>query len=474
MYAKNLRRYSCLLLLSGLTAVFPAAAQTVVVTDLGSPAGYNTRTHDINNLGQIIGTIDRGDPPFVIKAFIWKSGEFKELPTLAGLDTWAVGINQVGQVIGGSRITVTSGYPPWHAFFWEGGDALTDIGTFGGGYSSATAINNLGQVTGSAYACPTDCPFPFVWEKGMTGPAWLPGSDMYTWVRDINDAGTIIANGHYSSGRSLLWKKGATGAYEWPTDLLGQADTRHGRVLQINKLGQVLGSLADTDGVQKLFLWDNGSVTVLPLPVDVWTPYARLNNLGQVAATTVQTIREATVDSILVWDRGVVTDVTPNCLGPQVVDLNDFGQIAAQCSMTDGIHGMVRDGGKWIDLGSMGTFGGLSAMNDMGQIAGQRVIDGKNRATMWSIPVSPLASIPAIDNIATLVNQTMSGAGATALTQQLNVVKNALTEYRTQAACRLLQAMRTEIEAKVNSGKLSPADGQQLIDAIGSVAACAG
>ena len=467
-------------ILAGIVAATTVgSAQTVVVEDLGSPQGHITRAADINDAGQVVG---RGGPLWAgdqVKGFIRDAGGFRYLPTLGGGETWATRINAVGQVIGWGRVVVDGGYPPWHGFYWDKQSGIVDIGTFYGarGYSEAKDINNLGQVTGYAYACYNMCPYPMVWEKGM-GLQFLPNYDMYTWGEGINDLGTIIANRTSGTSRSLLWRKGLTG-YEGPVDLLGTSDSRGSLVLQINRVGQVLGHLTEADGSVKLYLWDEGSITLLPFPGYHLVGSAHLNNLGQVVAKVQQTVRDAVVYSIVLWDGEKVVDLGSGCVNAEVVDMNDYTQIAATCYVDGVIHGAVWEQGKWADLGSLGAYGSLSAMNNVGQIVGQRYAeDGTLRATLWTVPASPLISLPAVDSIGNIVQQfvdssKLNGPEGAALIRQLDVVKNALRDYRTEAACRLLQAFSAEVEAKVRAGRLSLADGQMLIDAASSVSACA-
>src|SRR5262245_34043691 len=69
-----------------------------------------------------------------------------DLGTLGGDDgATARGINNSGQVVGGSYSTSTG---QGHAFLWQSGTGMQDLGTLGGMGSGASSINNSGQVVG--------------------------------------------------------------------------------------------------------------------------------------------------------------------------------------------------------------------------------------------------------------------------------------------------------------------------------------
>jgi probable HAF family extracellular repeat protein len=91
-------------------------------------------------------------------ATLWSGGVATDVGTLGGTGSWAVGINNAGQVVG------TSG---GHATLWSGGVA-SDLGTLGGTWSEAYGINNAGQVVGGSYTAGNAAEHVTLWSGGAT------------------------------------------------------------------------------------------------------------------------------------------------------------------------------------------------------------------------------------------------------------------------------------------------------------------
>jgi probable HAF family extracellular repeat protein len=125
-----------------VTAVAPATAQTVTITDLGTFGVFEAIANDINDQGQVVvqGLTERGSS----RAFLWSAqGGGQDLGTLGGASV-ANDINDQGQVVGWS--STASG--EMHAFVWSAQAGMQDLGTLGGESSEARGINNQGQVVG--------------------------------------------------------------------------------------------------------------------------------------------------------------------------------------------------------------------------------------------------------------------------------------------------------------------------------------
>ena len=75
---------------------------------------------------------------------VWRNGKITDLGTLGGGFYEAVAINERGQVIGNS---VPLGSSVVHGFLWQNG-RITDLGTLGGAESDASSINEHDQIVG--------------------------------------------------------------------------------------------------------------------------------------------------------------------------------------------------------------------------------------------------------------------------------------------------------------------------------------
>lgn len=386
----------------------PAANITVIDLDLGR-SFY--RAYGINETGQVVGQS--------LHAFLWQNGTITDLGTLGGSSSLALGINDAGQVVGYSY---TTGNAASHAFLWQNG-TMIDLGTLGGSSSEARDINDAGQVVGSSTKAGNFPRHAFLWQNGtMTDLGTLHGS--FTVAHGVNDAGQVVGeSATVSGGRdAFLWQNGTM------TNLGNLGGSGWTVAFDINDAGQVVGYSYTAGSVaQRAFLWQNGTMTDLGTLGGSHSRAYGINNLGQ------------------------------------VVGVSYTAGNAAQ-------HGFLWENGTMTDLGTLGgTTSEALGINDAGQIVGEsRTADGGPHATMWILgPATPQEAITNLmAQVQALADQgTLDKGEANSLQSKLEAAAKLIGREAYEPAANLLMAFVNEVEALVQSGRLTTAQGQPLIDA---------
>jgi len=166
-------------------------------SDLGTPPGVFSEAFGINASGQVVGDVDNRAYRTMPNGMITADSYIEPL----GSESVAYGINDAGQAVGGAA---TTGNAAEHAFRTAPNgpvSAASDLGTLGGQWSRALAINSCGQAVGFSEIAPGDYEF-HAFFCDVTGPMQdlnnliAPHSG---WVLreacGINDAGEIAGWG---------------------------------------------------------------------------------------------------------------------------------------------------------------------------------------------------------------------------------------------------------------------------------------
>jgi probable HAF family extracellular repeat protein len=284
------------------------------VTYAGLSAGVHT--FQVRAIDQA-GNIDPAPATFSWTISAVQSGyTVTDLGTLGGSFSYAYAINASGQVVGYSDTTGGN----YHAFLYSGG-TMTDLGTLGGTYSIATGINDLGQVVG--YSTAADGSYHAFLYSGGT----------------MTDLGTF------------------GGLYAIP--------------MGINNAGQIVGYMINSDYTYRAFIDNGGTLTDLGTLGGTYTiPYA-INDSGQV--TGYSTDASFTYHAFL-YSGGVLSDLGTLGGGTYSIgmDINNTGQVVGYSNTGDGsYHAFVSTASGLADLGTLG--GGYSiaeGINNLGQVVG--------------------------------------------------------------------------------------------------------
>jgi probable HAF family extracellular repeat protein len=223
------------------------------IRDIGSLAGHPSMVAaDLNDAGAIVGDATNFESNEVL-AFIWRrhKGVRALDVSLGGVNSFAYGINRSGQVVGASETKPGT----FHAYLREVNGDVLDLGAFpdGHGGSSATAVNDRGQVVGTRGD--GQMIEGFLWDErfGMQTLIDDPPPFFSLVPRDINNGGVIVGE---TSGTN------PTRAFRWTRrkglqDLgsLGGLDTDYGTATAVNRWGTIVGASQTTSGLAHGFVW---------------------------------------------------------------------------------------------------------------------------------------------------------------------------------------------------------------------------
>jgi probable HAF family extracellular repeat protein len=316
--------WSPLVALAGLLSAPSATAQGFTVTDLGTLGGINSQATAINIRGQVVGfSTLQGEA--ITRAFLWEDGVITDLGSLGGTFSKANAINNRGQVVGASEITANAArhaalfdrhgiadlgaFPaslvgaafginnrgdifggsttvgssrsgPFHAAQFKDGGG-TDLGTLSGPTSFAAGVNNHGQAVGRA-DLPGGVSRAVIFSDGViTDLGTLPGGTTSVG-RAINNRGDVACLSDTAAGafHACLWRRGVM------TDL-GTLGGAFSDTAGMNNHRQIVGASTIASGQQHAYLFSKATMTDLNdlIPVDSgWILVAAtgINDVGEI------------------------------------------------------------------------------------------------------------------------------------------------------------------------------------------------
>jgi probable HAF family extracellular repeat protein len=270
------------------------------IVDLGTLGGTQSNATAVNDAGAVVGSAWIAGDTYV-RAFAWtKAGGMVELPSLGG-NSGALSINAQGQIAGaavdlfgvahavvwnpGGGIKVlgplpgatregthyindagqATGVSMWlnpdntinyqHAFFYSDATGMIDIGAFGSGSSSPTAINSQGQVIGySTMQVPGSHAFTWTRADGLT--ELTLGGNM-SFARELNASGQVVGTAKTAAGNGHAFSWTRSGGIVDLGTLGGSFST----AASINKDGVVVGSSSVAgDTTSHGFLYESGTM----------------------------------------------------------------------------------------------------------------------------------------------------------------------------------------------------------------------
>ncbi len=393
----------------------------------------------------------------------------RDLGTLGGGRSFAYGVNDQGWVVGRS---LTSG-GQIHAFLLKDNTQLIDVADDLGvlstsfSFSRAQNVSNNGTVVG------------FSFDGGLRGFVWtdaggmvsigVPGGGISTRAFSVNDAGEVAGTARLSADRAARWRAGSWTVF---------TDGSSSNATDINKDGRVIGSVVPTTHAFNAVYWDPPG---LARPLETLSGNSEalgINNCTQPCSQIVGYSYD--IDDIkrpVIWtDQDVEALDIGSAASGEARDINDAGYVVG-VRTTASFQNMATlwtPAGEMIDLGALGGASANSeaeAINANGDIVGHSTdANGETHATLWQIggastptPEELIADLLA--EITTLVSTgALSADAAEGLIAKLEAAAKKLAAGKTKTAVNVLGAFINQAEAFVNSGVLTPAEGQQLID----------
>ena len=257
------------------------------MTDIGTLGGSDSSfASGINNSGQVAGESSTFDS---ISSHAFITGpDGKGMTDVGdlGVNGEVFDINDSGHIVG-DRDPIGNDS---HAFITgANGIGITDLGTFGGEASSATGINNSGQVTGWAQRGNTNVDsHAFITGAngvGMIDLGTLNGN--FSAGNDINNSGQVVGNvGEISD--IFYHHAFITGPDGADMTNLGTLGGYFSEALSINDAGEAVGWAETANGDSHAFLYSHGGITDLSLLdaviADGWKSIVvgHINNNGQI------------------------------------------------------------------------------------------------------------------------------------------------------------------------------------------------
>lgn len=285
-----------------------------------------------------------------------------------------------------------------HAATGVTGAPVSDLGTLGGNYSSASASNASGTVVGESNLADNTTTRGFVLQPGgtMQDVGTLGGNT--STATGINDAGQVVGGAAIASGETRGFVRSTGGTLTNVGTLGGNYSIANG----INAFGLVVGQSNTSGGDMHAFSYKGGTIKDLGTLGGNFSVASGVNNGGQVVGQSF-TANNAAAHAFL-YDGTKMNDLgTLSGFSASAADsINNSGQVVGKMyGMLDPKtgkflqHAFIYSNGVMTDLNSLVPSSSGMVLNeatgidDQGRIVGIGTLNGKSQAFLITVQTVP-------------------------------------------------------------------------------------
>ena len=385
----------------------PLCATTAKIVGLQVVGSTQSIANYLNDEGDVVGISNFSNGTSHAFFYSGNSSSISDIPSFGGLYSQPGGLNASGEVSG---TAYTTGNAP-HAFIYQPGIGMTDLGTAGVN-SMGAGLNDLGTVVGSSAATgSTQAMLDAIPYTTQTNLGTLGGSQSF--ANFINNSGQISGDSLMSGDSSqLAFFQGSSTSSMVPLTLGGSSSTSTG----IDGYGDVIGYSTITTGSGSLqhgfvYFEESGMITDVGTLNDYHgnSDVEGINSSGQVVGYSFVALgQKHAYTATMVGSSWVMTDLgtLEGTAGNSVADaINTQGWIVGTAST--GIQGQPTDpfvwiNGKMTDLNSLlpansgfSTLMTAVGINDAGQIIGKgKTTNGTTEAYLMTLSVDGFTAAP--------------------------------------------------------------------------------
>jgi len=227
----------------------------------------------------------------------------------------------------------------------QSGYSVLDLGSLGGGYSSATSISNTGYVAGTSNipvseTNPYGLEYAFQYREGVMTSLGGAGGFSTTWGSGVNNLGQVVGSGFYTNPPTNFARRGFyhNGSTMTQIGSLNNIFDRPSEALAVNDTGLVVGNGLLSSG-REAVIWTSGRTS----PVGIgklgtatqfgknWSSWATgvNNNPGHSVVVGASEYELANSNTrAFAWQYNRLIDLgTFRGSGSAAVDVNDFNKI---------------------------------------------------------------------------------------------------------------------------------------------------